>query len=123
MIPILRKVEQAVAAIPGHEHLLINAFDQDLRVVYWNEACEFYFGIPKDQAMGRLFADLLPKQSKDERVQLLKRALTGETILLLEQAFQRKPGFYDQELIPVKDEEGNVIAALNVVTDHVMRLY
>jgi PAS domain-containing protein len=41
----------------NHPHLLLNAFDQEHRVLFWNQMSEQYFGITEEEAMGKKAED------------------------------------------------------------------
>ena len=42
-------------------HFIINAFDQELRVIFRNKKCEAYFDVSKEQAIGKKFEGLFPQ--------------------------------------------------------------
>ena len=98
--------------------LLINCFDKDLTIVFWNNKAEEFFQIPKEKAIGKKLDDLLPGVKKDDRFQLLSRALKGQEMHILKDRHRNNSGgYYEQKVVPVKDDKGNVIAALNIVRD------
>ena len=39
---------------------IVNAFDEDHRILFWNKGCENLFKIKKEQALGRVLEELLP---------------------------------------------------------------
>ncbi len=98
-------------------HFIINAFDQDLRIIFWNKKCEAYFGLCKEQAIGQKFEDLFPHYKYDEWLCDLKRALNGIEMHNLNRKYDRTNKYYEQRIIPVKDNTGHVIAVLNLVQD------
>ena len=100
-----------------HSSLLINAVDQDHKVLFWNKKSEELFGIPKEVAVGKRLEELLPELTKTEKMEHLQKALSGYSLILFNQHYTWKQGTYSQRLIPVRDAEKNVIAVLNIVED------
>jgi PAS domain S-box-containing protein len=100
-----------------HETLLINAIDREHRVVLWNRRCEVFFGIPKEAALGQKLEMLLPQVKKDGWLQDLERALQGQVVTPPNHHCQQRKGTYEQMVIPIRDEKGKVIAALNIVKE------
>src|SRR5215208_1263002 len=92
---------------------LINAFDHQHRIIYWNKTCEDYFGIAKEDALGKVLEDLLPAIKADERIQLLNRALEGKMIHVLNEELKKNQQRYEQKLIPLKNNSGAIVAVLN----------
>lgn len=100
-----------------NRHLLINAFDPDHRVLFWNARCEEYFGISEEKAIGKKIEDLIPHARDNKKLVYLKRALSGEPVYVAGENYDIKDGQYDQVVLPVKDADGKVIAAVNIVID------
>ena len=44
----------------NHPEILINAFDKEHRIVFWNKRAEIYFGINKPAAIGKKLEALIP---------------------------------------------------------------
>lgn len=104
-----------LAEMQEHPSLIINAFDTHHTVVLWNDVCARYFGISKEDAVGRKLEDILPWVAQDENLAFIDRALKGRKLQVSRVPFKLSSGHYDQMVIPVKDKQGNVIAALNIV--------
>jgi PAS domain S-box-containing protein len=100
-----------------HSSLLINALDQEHRILFWNKKSEDLFGISKEAAIGKRLEELLPELSKSEKMEYLQKALAGYSLILFNQHYGWKNGAYSQRLIPIRDAEKNVIAVLNIVED------
>ncbi len=100
-----------------HSSLLINALDQEHRILFWNKKSEEYFGVSKEKAIGKKLEDVLPSTMANDKMDYLKRALSGYSFILFNQQYTWKPGTYSQRLIPVRDAEKNVIAVLSIVED------
>lgn len=98
-------------------HLLVNAFDVEHKVLFWNARCEKYFGISEKEAMGKKLEDIVPRVRNNKRMVHLERALSGLPVYLANGKYEKEDGRYDQVLFPIKDAGGKVIAAVNVVID------
>lgn len=93
---------------------LINAFDLEHKVVFWNKGAEHYFGITQQEAIGRRLEDVVSYAKENEKMQLLDRALRGTPIHVVNGQYDKIPAVYEQWILPVK-KEGKTVAALNIV--------
>jgi len=100
-----------------HERLLVNAFDHDLRVLFWNKKCEMLFNISEQKAIGTPLEDLLPWTRGHGKMALLYNALSGEPVYIADEKYPHNDSYYDQIVLPLKDIKGRVFAALNIVID------
>jgi len=105
----------SVEEMRQHPELLINAFDKELRILFWNRRCEQLFGVEEAAALGHRLEDVLPYTKGHEKMALLHRALSGREVHILNGYYDKRSGKYEQRVIPVKDVTGRVIAALNIV--------
>ena len=103
--------------IDEHPFLLINAFDRAHHIVVWNGKCETYFGIQKERALGKRLEDILPETANNPKMIYLEKALNGEEIFVPVEDYERSRGSYIQRVIPIRSDEGDVIAALNLVSN------
>lgn len=103
--------------IRDHPHLLINVFDREHRVLFWNKKCEKYFGIREDEALGKTLEDILPYTRDNKKMVYLHKALSGHPVYIADDRYERQNGVYDQVVLPLKDDEGKVFAAVNIVID------
>lgn len=87
---------------------LVNAFDAERKIVFWNRTCEQLFRIKKETAIGCVLEDLLPYVKTDPRRYYLDRAFRGQKIHVLKDKYKFTDGYYEQKLIPLKDENGKV---------------
>lgn len=94
---------------------IVNAFDVDHRVLFWNKGCEDLFKIKREQAIGRVLEDLLPYVKTDRRNDVFYRAFRGQKIHVLKEKYKFSEGYYEQKIIPLKDEAGKVYAVVNLV--------
>lgn len=103
--------------IRDHPHLLINVFDREHRVLFWNQRCEKYFGIREEEALGKTLEDLIPYTRNNKKMVYLEKALSGRPVYIADDRYDKQNGVYDQVVLPLKDEEGEVFAAVNIVID------
>ena len=98
-----------------HPDLLINAFDDEHRILFWNKNCEEYFGIPDDHAIGTILEELFPYTREHPKMKYLETAFGGKTVFVADAKYDRKNGRYSQVLLPLKDGDGKVQAVINLV--------
>ena len=98
-----------------HPELLINALDKEHRVLFWNKKCEEYFGISDDHAIGKILEELIPSTRNHPKMKYLETALSGKTVFVAKNKYDRKNAHYSQILLPLKDGAGKVLAAINFV--------
>lgn len=103
--------------IRHHERLLVNAFDQEHRVLFWNKKCEKLFGISEEEAVGEILEDLLPWIRGHDKMIYLHNALSGQPVYVADDKYENTNNYYDQVVLPLKDMSGTVFAALNIVID------
>ncbi|MCS3638539.1 PAS domain S-box-containing protein [Salinibacter ruber] len=71
-------------------------------------------GLSTDEVVGRTLHDLFPEDIADRQVEYYRRALDGEKSVLEE---QYQGGDYRVQVLPVRDEDGTVIAGMAVSRD------
>jgi PAS domain-containing protein len=112
---IARLLDISEQQVMDHPDLLINAFDREHRILFWNKRCEEYFDIKSDQAIGQILEDLIPSTRNHPKMKCLERAFSGKTVLVANDKYDRKNARYSQIVLPLKDDNGNVIAVINLV--------
>lgn len=95
---------------------LINAFDKEHNVVFWNKKAEQFFGVSKEYALGKKLEEVIPYAKSTSRLHYIDRALFGKPIHIVKEKYEKKPAHYEQWILPVK-KNGEVVAALNIVKD------
>ena len=100
-----------------HPSLIINAFDPQHTILFWNDVCARHFGVPPEKAIGKKLEDVLPWVKTDDRLTHIDRALMGKGMQVIKVPFKLKKGYYEQRIFPIKSTDSQVIAALNVVED------
>jgi len=116
MLPhITRLMNLTEDEIRNHPELLVNAFDHQHRVLFWNSHCERLFGIKEEEALGKKLEDLVPGITGNDKMIYLQRALCGESVYIDEDRYEKRNGHYAQIVLPLKNKKGKVIAAVNIV--------
>jgi len=107
----------SIEEMQKHPALIINAFDSNHTVIFWNDRCTEHFKISSEKAIGKKLEDVLPWVKTDEKVLFIDRALLGKNMQIFNIPYRLKKGFYDQQVYAVRNEKGAVVAALNVVEE------
>jgi PAS domain-containing protein len=100
-----------------HRRLLVNVFDQEHRVLFWNKKCEMVFNIGEQEALGKRLEELLPWTQGHDKMAYLHNALLGQPVYVADEKYEQTENYYDQVVLPLKDIKGKVFAALNIVID------
>ena len=100
-----------------HQRLLVNVFDQDHRVLFWNKKCEMLFNICEQEALGKRLEEILPWTQGHDKMAYLHNALSGHPVYVADEKYEQSDNYYDQVVLPLKDIRGHVFAALNIVID------
>ena len=112
---ITRLLNMTEEEIINHPNLLVNVLDHDHYVLFWNKQCEQLFGIKEEEALGRRLEDILPSSRTNQKMSRLQNALSGETVYIEDDIMDSKDYYYSQVLIPIRNSNGKVIAAVNIV--------
>jgi PAS domain S-box-containing protein len=96
----------------------IIVLDKHMNYQYWNKRAEDYYGIRKDEVIGKNILELFPSFIDDPSYAELRKALKGETahITALRNLESRK-GYFETYLIPIKNEKGEVENILWIAHD------
>ncbi len=100
----------------------ILALDLSLRVTAWNRACEQATGIPREQALGRSFTELIPAIVEFPNIMAaLVKALKGLKSFVPSDKGAYNGNYSEHHFIPLKSAHG-VIGVLVVIHDVSHRL-
>ena len=98
---------------------LITLFDEDLRFrIVGGPAFEEVNLFPEDLRDNRL-QDVFPEENADQLTPLFRRALDGETNVT---TLPLEDRFFEVQMLPVKDDSGNVVAGMSVSQDVTERI-
>ena len=116
MLPhITRLMNLTENEIKNHPELLVNAFDHEHRVLFWNAHCEILFGIKEQDALGKKLEDLVPGSRDHNKMIYLEKALSGESVYIDNDKYEKKNDYYTQIVLPLKNSRGQVVGAVNIV--------
>jgi PAS domain S-box-containing protein len=102
--------------IVNHPDLLVNVFDHDHYILFWNKQCEQLFGVREEQALGKKLEDIIPFTPNSSKMKRLEEAPSGETVYIEDDKIDHNDDYYySQVVLPIKNSMGKVIAALNIV--------
>lgn len=96
----------------------IMVLDQDMNYLFWNRRAEDYYGLKKEEVIGKNILEIFPHFLNDANYQKIRRALRGEIIHVpAMEALEERKGYFETYLIPVKNEQQKVDSVLWVVHD------
>lgn len=109
---------QLIENLVENSEACIIVLDKNMNYQYWNAKSEAYFGLTKQEVLGKNILDVFPGFKTDPTYEDFKKALRGETVKLPVQQVVDKPGSYMQALlVPLKNEKGEVNAVLWMIQD------
>lgn len=95
----------------------ISALDREMKVTSWNSALVNRTGVKKEDILGKYIFDFFPQNSEGIEYESIKKALGGEKIKLENIPIRSRDGFYDMEVIPLRNKEGNIMGSLSISRD------
>jgi PAS domain S-box-containing protein len=93
----------------------IIALDKNMTYQYWNHSAEKYYGIRKEDVVGKNILDVFPQLVSEPAYGAFRKVLSGETVHLA--ADSEKGKFFETYLIPVKGEKGEIATVLWIAHD------
>jgi PAS domain S-box-containing protein len=98
-------IEQLVESAVDH----IIALDRNMNYLVWNTKCEEYYGLKKEQVIGKNVLEIFPAVHNTPAYEHFRTVLKGETVHI-PAAAEGSP--FETYLSPVKNEKGDVYAIL-----------
>ncbi|MFL5786934.1 MAG: PAS domain S-box protein [Flavisolibacter sp.] len=96
----------------------IIVLDKNMNYLLWNHKAEQYYGILKEQVIGKNILELFPGFIDDPSYSEFRNVLRGQTVHIPAiKNLENKKGYFETYLIPVKDNNGLVNAVLWIVHD------
>jgi PAS domain S-box-containing protein len=95
----------------------IIVLDRDLYFQLWNKECEKYYGLSKEQVVGRNILEVFPKFKTDPLYPHCLRALDGETVHVPANERAGLQGYQESYFVPLKNELKEVTAVLWIIHD------
>ncbi|NTS42684.1 PAS domain S-box protein [Flavisolibacter sp. BT320] len=93
----------------------IIALDRNLNYLYWNKKAEEYYGLSKEEVIGRNILEVFPQLVNDPSYGEIRRALRGETVHIPVNLEQKK--YFETYLVPIKTTQGEVTSLLWMAHD------
>lgn len=112
---IMRIMNLTENEIINHPTLLVNVVDQQHRILFWNKKCEEFFCIKEQEALGKRLEDLVPHIRGHKKMDRLDEALSGKEVFITDEKYDTKDYYYTQFIFPIKNHNGKVVAAANIV--------
>jgi PAS domain S-box-containing protein len=114
----LQNQAQLTDALSANALGCILVTDSSNNILLWNQQCEEFYKIKKEDALGRNFFDIFPWQKTEEEMIFFNRALNGEKINLQEVKSSTGKGYFNLSMLPVWDEEsGEVRGIVHIIHD------
>ncbi|MGZ3978374.1 MAG: PAS domain S-box protein [Flavisolibacter sp.] len=80
--------------------------DKNMNYLYWNRKAEQYYGIRKEEVIGKNILELFPGFIDDPSYGEFRKVLKGETIHIPAlRNLKEKKGYFETYLIPIQDEK------------------
>jgi len=113
----LREKNRFIETIIESSHELIAVYDRDCTLITVNKATEKFLGETREKLIGKKLTEIYPDIKGTKPESDLLRALQGEFIQN-EAYLSKVTGRYIQNYLnPLKDENGNIYAALTIAHD------
>jgi PAS domain S-box-containing protein len=101
----------------------IIAIDSDYTVIAWNNAAALMYNVPKKQALGKSLCKLIPGIEDDtETYTAINNALAGHKAFVPASKLYAHRRHSENHFIPLTDNDGGVIGAMNIVHDVAHRI-
>lgn len=115
----LRESVERYRTLAESSHDIIYIIDRDDRIVYLNTIAAVHLGHPKDEIIGRYRSLFFPEEtSKRQWISILKVFETGEALHIESIVpFPDNNTWQDTHLIPLKNQDGEVIEVMGVTRD------
>ena len=95
----------------------IIAMDRNLNYLVWNKKCEEYYGLKKEDVIGKNVLEIFPSTQNTTTYDEFRKVLRGETIHIPARKEEGNDKFHEIYLIPVKNEKDDIIAILWILHD------
>ena len=95
----------------------IIVLDENLNFLIWNKKCEEHYQISKEQVIRKNVLEIFPTFKKDKAYENCKLALSGQSIYVAADETTIDTGYFEQYVVPLRDEKEKVYAVLWIVHD------
>jgi len=101
----------------------IIAIDTAYNVIAWNKTAALIYGVSKLHAVGKSVFQLIPSLKQDEETyNAINKALSGHTVFISASKLFTHRQHKENHFIPLKNNEGVLIGAMNIVHDVAHRI-
>jgi PAS domain S-box-containing protein len=95
----------------------ILAVDEQMRITVWNKAIATRTRISKEFVLGKNVWELFPLNAKGVEYEAVTQALQGQKVHLENIPIKARQGYYDVDVVPLKNAEGAVIGSVSISKD------
>ena len=95
----------------------IVVLDKNMNYQYWNTRAEEYYGLQKEQVIGKNILEVFPQFRNEVSYEQFRRVLRGETVHLQAVEGDKDTEYTETYLIPIKEENEEVVSVLWIVHD------
>ncbi len=95
----------------------IIAMDRNLNYLVWNKKCEEFYGLSKEQVIGKNLLEVFPNTQNTPTYDQFRRVLKGEMIQVHPPSGIEQDYYHEISLTPVRNEQDEVIAILWILHD------
>jgi PAS domain S-box-containing protein len=114
----LKKQTDFVETILNASVDLIAVYDKETRLIAMNKQCELVYKVNKEDWIGKTFLEIFPDAKDSQSYSDLLAALQGEKVRNLTFTSNLVPRHYENFLLPLKLDDGEVYAVLVMAHDN-----
>lgn len=114
----LKKQTDFVETILNASVDLIAVYDKETRLIAMNKQCEFVYKVNKEEWIGKTFLEIFPDGKDSQAYSDLLAALQGEKVHNLTFTSSIVTKHYENFLLPLKHDDGEVYAVLVMAHDN-----
>ena len=113
----LKHQKEFAEAMIDHSQSAIFVFDKDLRYKAWNKKSEQFYGKTKEEVIGKTMSETFPDADMSVAEGRLRQTLQGVFFHLPSERSKVLNKYYDSYLVPMKNEQDEVISILCMLND------
>jgi PAS domain S-box-containing protein len=114
----LKKQTDFVDTILNASVDLIAVYDKETRLITMNKRCEEVYGVKRDEWAGKTFLEIYPQGKESQAYHDLLHALSGELVHNFSFHSHLVKKYYENFVIPLKDDDGEIYGALVMAHDN-----
>ena len=96
------------------DHIIqgVFAFDMSENILVWNKTMETNNGITRQEALNKKISDIFREK---EEIEMLEKVRLGERSRIYNKPFTFREGFYEANMVPIFNDNGNVAFGLGII--------